>query len=70
MLFALLAANSCLLQTFFNAFQYFGSYNTADNTPTSDFLNSGDVCECFYLAGPLQRAEASRYQSLRTVRMR
>jgi len=42
------AANSCSPQTFFNAFQYFGSYNTADNTPTSDFLNSGDVCECFY----------------------
>jgi hypothetical protein len=29
-------------QNFFDAFQYFGTYDTVDNTPTADFLNSGD----------------------------
>ncbi|KAH7101790.1 concanavalin A-like lectin/glucanase domain-containing protein [Auriculariales sp. MPI-PUGE-AT-0066] len=30
-------------KTFFNAFQYFGTYDTANNSPTSDYLNSGDT---------------------------
>lgn len=29
-------------KTFFNAFQFFGTYDTINNSPTPDFLNSGD----------------------------
>lgn len=29
-------------KTFFDAFQYFGTYDTVNNAPTADYLNSGD----------------------------
>lgn len=29
-------------KNFFNAFQYFGTFDTINNSPTADFLNSGD----------------------------